>query len=208
MHRWFMSLLVLVTSASAQVQLPGQRADGSVLLPNQWSLHPAGRQIELGDFPVNIAVHPQSRYAAILHSGYSQHGIMIVDLATEKVVTNVAFEETFYGIEFSRDGSSLFCSGAGAEVIHQFRFQKGVLAADHPLSLRDAKTTGVPAGLVVDPRGRELWTANLMGQDVSHVDLKSGKVVEIPIEPGQFDTNNVADETHPATTETTVNRTG
>lgn len=208
MHRWFLSLLVLVTSASAQVQLPGQRADGSVLLPNQWSLRPAGTQIKLGDFPVNIAVHPQSRYAAILHSGYSQHGIMIVDLATEKVVTNVPVAESFYGIEFSRDGSFLFCSGAGTEVIHQFRFQKGVLADDHALLLRDAKSTGVPAGLAVDPRGRELWTANLMGQSVSRVDLKSGKVAEIPIEPGQFDTNNVADDTHPATTETTLNRTG
>jgi len=32
--------------------------DGSVLLPNQWSLHPTGRQIELADFPVNLALHP------------------------------------------------------------------------------------------------------------------------------------------------------
>src|SRR5690349_12856009 len=37
---------------------PGKRPDGSVLLPNQWSLRPVGRQIELGDFPVNIAAHP------------------------------------------------------------------------------------------------------------------------------------------------------
>jgi hypothetical protein len=39
--------------------LPGLQHDGSTLLPNQWSLRPAGKQIELGDFPVNIAV--QSR---------------------------------------------------------------------------------------------------------------------------------------------------
>ena len=62
-------LAILFTSAIGsmakdsrpQVQLPGQRADGSVLLPNQWSLRPVGQQIELGDFPINIAVHPQSR---------------------------------------------------------------------------------------------------------------------------------------------------
>lgn len=208
MLRWFLSLLILATSAGAQVQLPGHRADGSVLLPNQWSLRPAGQQIELGDFPVNIAVHPQSRYAAILHSGYSQHGIMIVDLATERVVTNVPLEEAFYGIEFSRDGSSLFCSGAGTEVIHKFHFQKGILSNDRALPLRDAKSTGVPAGLVVDPRGRELWTANLMAQSVSRVDLKSRNVVDIPMVSGELDTNNLADDTHPATTETTLNRTG
>ncbi|MBI4324802.1 MAG: hypothetical protein HY674_06005, partial [Chloroflexi bacterium] len=39
------------------VDLPGARPDGSVRLPNQWSLRPVGRQVLLGDFPVNIAVH-------------------------------------------------------------------------------------------------------------------------------------------------------
>src|SRR5262245_22692848 len=33
--------------------LPGLRKDGFVQLPNQWSLKPAGRHIEVGDFPVN-----------------------------------------------------------------------------------------------------------------------------------------------------------
>ena len=45
-------------STQAGVNLPGQRPDGSVLLPNQWSLHPVGKQVILGDFPVNVAVHP------------------------------------------------------------------------------------------------------------------------------------------------------
>src|SRR5205809_1022385 len=34
--------------------LPGKQANGSVLLPNQWSLRPVGRQVELGDFPINV----------------------------------------------------------------------------------------------------------------------------------------------------------
>src|ERR1043166_3871721 len=49
--------------------LPGKQADGSVLLPNQWSLRPVGRQIELRDFPVNVAVHPGGGFAAVQHRG-------------------------------------------------------------------------------------------------------------------------------------------
>src|SRR4030081_2544138 len=60
--------------------LPGKQSDGSVLLPNQWSLRPVGRQIELRDFPVNVAVHPGGRFAAVLHSGYSSHQLSIIDL--------------------------------------------------------------------------------------------------------------------------------
>src|SRR5580658_4611183 len=133
MQRLTLSLIIFsasVIGATARdiktpVQLPGQRADGSVLLPNQWSLRPVGRQIELGDFPINIAVDSSGRFAAILHSGYSQQGLRIVDLKTETIVTNVPLHEAFYGIEFSRDGSQLFCSGASDEVVHGFHFQDG-----------------------------------------------------------------------------------
>src|SRR5688572_17695540 len=60
--------------------LPGLRKDGSVQLPNQWSLRPAGRHIELGDFPVNIALHPTGEFAAVLCAGYREHEVVIVDL--------------------------------------------------------------------------------------------------------------------------------
>src|SRR5215468_11155958 len=69
----------------AHAVLPGRQADGSVLLPNLWSLRPAGRQIELGDFPVNISVHPAGNFAAMLHSGYGKHQIIIVDVPAAKV---------------------------------------------------------------------------------------------------------------------------
>src|SRR5262245_34599491 len=69
-----------------RANLPGAQPDGSVLLPNQWSLHPMGRQVELGDFPVNVAVHPRGRFAAVLHSGYGTHEIIVVDLQQAKAV--------------------------------------------------------------------------------------------------------------------------
>jgi DNA-binding beta-propeller fold protein YncE len=198
------TLLILSVVASASAQLPGQRPDGSTLLPNQWSLCPAGQQIELSDFPVNIAVHPQSRYAAVLHCGYSQHAILIVDLTANQVVTNVPAEEAFYGIEFSRNGSLLFCSGAGSEVIHRYRFQDGQVFDHREIRLRDVKDTGVPSGLAVGPQ--VLWAVNLMGQSVSRVNLESNTVTDIAL--GKSDTNSVADDTHPATIESTINRAG
>ncbi len=204
MRRLLLVLLIPLTSTLAQ--LPGQRPDGSVLLPNQWSLRPAGRQIELGDFPVNIAMHPKGRYAAVLHSGYSQHGIMIFDLKTMTVLTNALVEEAFYGIEFSRDGSRFFCSGASAELIHQFRFADGQLSDHERFGLRDAKDTGVPAGIAVG--SRELWIANLMGQSVSRVGLQTYSVADLTVSSGKFDAANEADDIHPATTLTTLNRTG
>src|SRR5581483_1512597 len=155
----------------ARADLPGTRPDGSVLLPNQWVLRPAGRQVELGNFPVNIAVHPRGRYAAVLHSGYGRHEIVIVDVKRAAVVSRTPVHETFYGLAFSANGRHLYCSGAGDEVVHDFMFESGVATNDRPIRVHDAEQRGIPCGLAVSAEGQRLYTANAWGQRVSEVDL-------------------------------------
>jgi YVTN family beta-propeller protein len=165
-------------------ELPGKQSDGSMLLPNQWSLRPVGRQIELRDFPVNIAVHPQGKFAAILHSGYGANVVSIVDLSSEKAVSHANVNQSFYGLEFSADGRWLFCSGAGEEVIHCFLFHDGSLSEQPGIQLRDVSERGIPAGLALDAAGRTLFAANVWGDRVSRVDLaRQQKPVDIPLRP-------------------------
>ena len=154
-------------------EVPGARSDGSVLLPNQWVLRPVGKQIALGDFPVNIAVTPDGRYAAVLHCGNGQHEVVVVDLKANDIVSRVSVNEAFYGLTFSADGHQLFCSGAGDEVVHRFNFAGGYLNDYRSITLHDAKERGVPAGIAVARDGKSLYAANLLGHRVSHVDLEA-----------------------------------
>jgi len=170
------------------VRLPGKQPDGSILLPTQWSLLPAGQQVELGDDPVNVAVHPGGLYAAVLHAGDSRHEIIVVDLAKAQVVSRTRVHETFYGIQFSPDGKHLYCSGAGDEVIHDFVFDQGNLRDDRQLRVRDSRQCGVPAGFAVDPRRDCLWVANLWGQRVSRVPLSG----DAPVTDIAFTTNGIS----------------
>ncbi len=158
----------------ASVDLPGQRADGSVLLPNQWSLRPVGRQVTLGDFPVNIAVHPGGLYAAILHCGHGDHEIATVDLATAKTVSRVRVPEAFYGLAFAADGSQLFCSGAGDEVVHAFAFRDGYLGEHSECRVRPAAERGVPGGLAVSRDGTQLWVASVWGHRLTGLEVNTG----------------------------------
>lgn len=153
----------------APAALPGQQLDGSVLLPNQWSLRPAGRQLGLGDFPVHLEIHPEGRYAAVLHCGYGENEIVIVDLQRLRIVSRTSLEESFYGLAFSRDGQRLYASGAGAEVIHAFRFDSGLLAQPREIRLRPVEQRGFAAGLAVSRDGSTLWAANLWGHRLSLV---------------------------------------
>jgi DNA-binding beta-propeller fold protein YncE len=164
-------LSALATESGVRGVLPGVRPDGSVLLPNQWSLRPEGTQIPLGDFPVNIAVHPGGRYAAVLHCGFGKHEIIMVDVTMKTTPVRTPLEEAFYGIEFSGDGRRLFCSGAGQEVIHQFDFKAGKLSNPIQIGLRDVKQRSVPAGIAVAKDRSSLFVANVWGHCVSRVDL-------------------------------------
>jgi len=162
--------------AAVTVDIPGVQRDGSVLLPNQWSLRPAGRQVALGDFPVNIALHPSGSYIAVLHSGYGQHEVIILRVPAGKIVCRVPVNISFYGIQFSRNGEDLFVSGAAEEKIHRFSFNQGYLSQPIEIPLRDAKIRGIPAGLTMNSSGTALYVANVLGQSVSEVDLTANKV--------------------------------
>jgi DNA-binding beta-propeller fold protein YncE len=162
-------------------QWPGLQPDGSMLLPNQWSLRPVGKQIVLGDFPVNIAIHPSGKWAAILHSGYGEHEITVIQISSGDIVSRASLKETFYGLAFSPDGKRLVCSGAGDEVLHRFDFKNGFLFEHSQLKLRDPKERGIPAGLSFSADGRSIFAANLWGQSIDTVALDSGELKRIAL---------------------------
>ena len=76
-------------------RLPGIQPGGEVLLPNGWSLRPAGKQVPLGDFPVNLALHPSGRWLAVLHAGFGPHEVMVLDLqgGRQKVTCRVPVDQ-------------------------------------------------------------------------------------------------------------------
>jgi YVTN family beta-propeller protein len=161
-----------------QRKLPGMQAGGQTLLSNQWSLRPAGKRVLLGDFPVNIAVHPQAPYAAVLHSGYGQHEIMIVDLAGSTIVSRVVLPQCFYGISFDAEGKRVFASGGEHEVVHQFRFADGYLSEHVEIQVADAKKKGVIAGIAPSGDGRKLFVADAWADCVALLPLDDPKSVQ------------------------------
>jgi DNA-binding beta-propeller fold protein YncE len=191
------SLLLVAPMASRAVDLPGQRPDGSVLLPNQWSLRPVGQQISVADFPVNLDLHPAGKFAAVLHCGYGQHEIVILDLATNTIASRAKLAEAFYGLAFSKDGTHLFCSGASDETIRAFRFADGQLTEPAAYPLRDPKLRGIPCGLAVSGDARTLYAANLWCHSISRVHFAedgTAQTDELPL----FDKTAISQEVAPA----------
>ena len=179
--------------------VPGIQEDGAIRLPNQWSLRPAGRQFLVGDFPVNIAMHPGGKFAVVLHCGNGQHEAIVLEIPSGRQVSRAALDEAFYGIAFSKDGSQLFCSGAGQELVHAFRFKDGYLSDRTEVRLRDVKERGIPAGIACSPDGGTLYVANVWSHTISIVDLTAKTVAELPL--GTNATATAPRELPPATSE-------
>jgi sugar lactone lactonase YvrE len=154
--------------------LPGMQAGGTVLLPNQWSLRPAGKQLELGVFPVNIALHPSGRWLAVLHAGYGEHEVVTIDLERVAIIDRATMKQAFYGLCFTPDGKQLFASGCEEGVIHHFDFDQGHLRRRSPLDLNSKGPRLAPGGLAMDAAGENLLIAGTWGDAVAIVRLAEG----------------------------------
>src|SRR5262249_8417055 len=135
-------------------RLPGLQEDGFVLLPTQWSIKPVGTHIELGDFPVNIAVHPAGEYVAVLHAGYGEHEIIVINVVRQRITARVSLDQTFYGLTFTPDGKTLLASGCEFEVVHAYEFDDGLLARHRSLPVAAPKDTFVVGGIATDRAGK------------------------------------------------------
>jgi DNA-binding beta-propeller fold protein YncE len=164
----------LVSAKPSATTLPGLQRDGSVLLPNQWSLRPVGKQIPVGDFPVQIALHPSGAFAAVLHSGWGQHEIRVLDVKSGRQISEAALEESFYGLAWSPDGKKLYASGASNEAIYAFDFASGYLSGRSELRLRAAEEQGIPAGFAISNDGDALYVAEPWGQRVEKISTRDG----------------------------------
>ena len=164
----------LAATAARGGDLPGPRPDGTTVLHNQWSIHPVGEQVPMGEFPVSIAVNPQGSLAAVLHAGDGAHEIRLVDLATRRVVGTVALNEGFFGLAFSPDGSTLAASGASDGVLHLFSASASGLRAtrDVPVSAKEA--SGVVSGFALSHDMGSAVVALAFDSRVIRVDLRTG----------------------------------
>ena len=163
----------------AKVTWPGMTQAGTVVLPNGWSLKPAGRQSRLGDFPVNLALHPSEPILAILHAGYGEHEVVTVNAATGKILARVTLPETFNGLVWSADGQKLYAGGGWDDVIYTFDHARGLLSNQAKIGYPSTRKEGgrrVPAGLALSSDGKTLWVANSFGHSVAKFET-SGKLV-------------------------------
>ena len=83
--------------------------DGGVVLPSGWKITPAGTAIPIpGDMPLALQFLPDGKSLAVVMGGFHDHGVAIIDTASNKVASNLPLYRAWNGLAIGTDGSELF----------------------------------------------------------------------------------------------------
>ncbi|WCK55228.1 bifunctional YncE family protein/alkaline phosphatase family protein [Aneurinibacillus sp. Ricciae_BoGa-3] len=160
---------------------PGPKPDGTGITPHGWTLTPAGKQLTLGDFPINCALSPDGKYLVVTNDGQGIQSLQVVDVQTQQVVQTIPYAPTeglFVGLSFSPDGSTLYASAGGNNKIRVYHFLAGNLVEQTPIQMKDAQNTDfTPSGLGVSSDGKLLFVANNRNNSVSKINVSDGQMV-------------------------------
>ncbi len=193
-----MCALLLALLFAADPDLPGLGPDGSVLLPNGWSLHPHGDRIDLpSDLPLRMAWDPSGRYLAVQHVGWLDHKVTAVEAETGQVVAELKVPKSWSGMAFSPDGEMLHVSGGFDDRLYSYDFASAVAGSPTEpgvTEIGDPAVLDLPAGIAADSRGR-LFVCLQRSHGLLRVDPDGTQTrFELPAESYPFECVLSADE--------------
>ena len=166
-------------------------AQKKVVLPNGWSLSPAGNSLQLGDLPLNMAVSPSKKYIAVTNNGQSVQSLNLIDVAKGEVIDIVEIPKAWYGLKFSSDEKFLYASGGNDNWILKYEFVKNyTIVSENPikfspgLRLADSFKLGKkwpekisPAGIEIDDAAGKMYVVTKENNSLYVVDLASKKIL-------------------------------
>ena len=168
----------LIQSALLTGQSLSEIEAGRVTLPNGWSLTPVGRMITLGDLPLNIAVSPDARFAAVTNNGESDQSIEIVDIKRGVINDSVTIGKSWVGLAFSDDGKSLFASGGYDNMVIRYSVKAGHLAPADTFRLNKPWPAKISvAGIAVDSKSSRLYAVTNENNTIYTIDLRTKKIL-------------------------------
>ena len=83
----FVPVLIICCNLFSQTlqQIESKRVN----LPNGWSLTPVGKDLPLGDLPLNMAVSPSKKLIAVTNNGQSVQSLQMIDAVNDKLLSSV-----------------------------------------------------------------------------------------------------------------------
>jgi YVTN family beta-propeller protein len=163
------------------VEMPAGLAFGrAAVLPNGWTITPAGKQIPLSTLPMSMAASPDGRFLLVLNGGFLPPSISVIDLQSQAETARVPIDDGWLGLTFHPKGDKVYVGGGSAVSVFEFEFREGKLtpARAFPVVPWEKRLDSDHVGdVLVSPDGRFLYAANVFRNSVTVMNVDSGFVV-------------------------------
>ncbi|MDR3632848.1 MAG: bifunctional YncE family protein/alkaline phosphatase family protein [Isosphaeraceae bacterium] len=150
------------------------------LLPNGWTITPAGRHVPLTDMVLNIMPLADGRHAIAATSGYNRHELSLVDLEARKVVSAESVAQSWFGLAAEPGTERIWWSAGGSARLHVFRLAEGALRPAAPPVVESAlpkeQAKGhFRSGLTFDHAGATVYSLDINAGTISALPLKGDR---------------------------------
>ena len=179
------ALAAFALPASAQPEHPktiGPAPSGATVLATGWRIRPAGRQVEVGSFPVKSAVSPDGRFVAVLNAG-AEPSLAVFFTEDFRELDRVELPDAGYGMAFTPEGRTLYVAGGAAAAVYELtltrdgKLEKGRTFSIVPRGARESPDD-FAGDVEATPDGRLLYVTALFANEVRVINPQSGWVIE------------------------------
>ena len=185
--RLLLSLFLIISYHSQSQSLQDLNAK-RITLPNGWSLTPAGKNLPLGDLPLNMCLSKTGKYMAVTNNGQSTQTLQLFDAQKEIQLDEVVVAKSWYGLKFSADEKKLYASGGNDNLILRYKIEKNKLVlADSILLEKKGEKLVSPAGIDIDDARQILYTVTKEDSALYIADLRTKNIIKkIPLPAEAF----------------------
>jgi YVTN family beta-propeller protein len=182
-----LSFLIILLSArlAAQTTATLRHASPRTLLPNGWSLTPAGHSIPLSsDLPLNMAFSPDGTHLAVTNNGNGRQCIDLINLRQRRLVASITIKKSWLGLAFSKQHPYLYASGGNDDIIIRYQLKRDTLINKDTitLGLPWPKDKISPTGLTLDEAHNRLYVVTKEDNTLYSCDTRTMAVAKkIPL---------------------------
>ncbi len=178
MRKILLLLLLFGVVVHSTAQTSDDFSSRRVVLPNGWHLTPAGKMLQLGDLPLNIAVSPNGKLAAITNNGQSTQMIHLVDIKKGTVTDSVIIGKSWLGLVFSDNGKALYASGGNDNWIIKYNISRKELVNTDTIRIGKPWPERISiAGLALDDKKKVIYAVTKENNMLYAIDLITKSII-------------------------------
>jgi len=186
--------LVLITGCNLQNQngnnnqKVGIQSDGSILVPTNQLLNPAGLQVYVPGRPVDLALSPDENFLFVKNKA----DLVLIRLSDRTILQSLPFKQSgasFTGICLSADGQHVFATDARDRICVATMDKSNILQWSGRIILPKPSIGGYPApgGLVLNKKEDKIYVTLSRNNSLAVVTLKDTSIIEVPVGIAPYD---------------------